>query len=1067
MRLLTAIALCIAPLHGVHAAEDKFRLVRETEALTPEQERAALKVPDGFEVQLFAAEPQINKPINIAFDARGRLWVSSTVEYPYAAAKERWSDPQGTRVKDSRDAIKILEDTDGDGRADKVTTFANGLNIPTGVLPWHKPEHKDGCIAFSIPNIWYFADTDGDGRADLREILFGPLGYEKDTHGMCSSFRLGLDGWVYATHGFSNTSHFKAKDGSTLDLQSGNVFRFRPDGSRVELYTSGQVNPFGLCWDRYGNLYSADCHSNPITQLIRGACYPSFGKPHDGLGFAPNMCAHSHGSTGICGIIYIDGGVWGPEWDDHMLVGNCVTSKVNHDKITFTGSTPKANEQPDFITSADPWFRPVDLQLGPDNALYIADFYNKIIGHYEVPLDHPGRDRERGRIWRVVPKGKAVSGNVAGDAIGNLGNNNSTRRHLAVQHLTNQPRLEAGRLALLPLDRSSNDATKANALWALLARSTDKAPHQSIKSLAALADSDQERNALMVALLRMVEASDDWFFIDDEEFAHCFSSSLEGISGSKVRKQALAMLAADPRKEPYMVTQLLGPLDPHWATFDDTADTSLIHTSKLAIRALLSLPGGLTAAHASSSGIDSQWFMWNVALSVPTNDAARFVLDGLLTEGFSSKINAESRASALKHIARNGSPEMIQEAVKALQAVAKDNALAQTTALEALHNGLLERGSPATKELLEWARVLAEQMLDAGEKKREPAWETVAQSAPQPVWTVALRKCADGGEAQVLQSMKQGGGDEERRTGALRSKPFAAPAKLSLWLCGHRGTPKSKAHDKSLVRVVDAQSSAVLASAFPPRSDVCQRVEFDLAAHTGEQARIEIVDGDAGAAYAWLGITRIEPAVVSVDDFTGADGHRAALQKLAVILQHTAPAALRDRLAPYLPPRPAPPPLPVSPEMRRQLDTLIAARTAAFAKAKPDAAKGKQIFTASCAVCHQLKGEGGLIGPQLDGIGARGAERLCEDILDPNRNVDAHFHIHTLKRKSGDTLTAFHRGDAGAVSIFVDAAGAEHRVPKSDITEDAVTPMSLMPPTFGQMLAEKDFQDLLAFLLRP
>ncbi|MGB3118466.1 MAG: hypothetical protein WBE58_06590, partial [Verrucomicrobiales bacterium] len=134
------------------------RLVRDTEALSPEEERTRLAVPEGFTITLFAAEPLINKPINLAFDQRGRLWVSSTVEYPYAASKDRWTDPEGSRVRDSRDAIKILEDTDGDGAADKVTDFAEGLNIPTGVLPWHKPEHRDGCIAWSIPNLWYFAD---------------------------------------------------------------------------------------------------------------------------------------------------------------------------------------------------------------------------------------------------------------------------------------------------------------------------------------------------------------------------------------------------------------------------------------------------------------------------------------------------------------------------------------------------------------------------------------------------------------------------------------------------------------------------------------------------------------------------------------------------------------------------------------------------------------------------------------------------------------------------------------------------------------------------------------------
>ena len=207
-------------------------LVRSSGPLSPEEQQIKLKVPDGFEIQLFASEPMINKPINLAQDARGRIWVSSTVEYPYAAKKDRWVDEKGSRVRGSADAVKILEDTDGDGKADKVTNFADGLNIPTGVVPWHKAEHKDGCIAWSIPNIWYFADTDGDGKCDHREVLFGPLGYEKDTHGMCSSFRL-RDGWVYATHGFNNKSKLVAKDGSELEMHSGNVFRFRPDGSHA------------------------------------------------------------------------------------------------------------------------------------------------------------------------------------------------------------------------------------------------------------------------------------------------------------------------------------------------------------------------------------------------------------------------------------------------------------------------------------------------------------------------------------------------------------------------------------------------------------------------------------------------------------------------------------------------------------------------------------------------------------------------------------------------------------------------------------------------------------------
>jgi putative heme-binding domain-containing protein len=310
-----------------------------------------------------------------------------------------------------------------------------------------------------------------------------------------------------------------------------------------------------------------------------------------------------------------------------------------------------------------------------------------------------------------------------------------------------------------------------------------------------------------------------------------------------------------------------------------------------------------------------------------------------------------------------------------------------------------------------------------------------------------------------------GGGGEESRTGILRSKDFPAPAKLALWINGHRGFPKAEAHDKNLVRVVEAKSGETLASAFPPRDDVCQRVELDLAKHVGKAVRLEIVDDDDGKAYAWLGITRIEPALVIVSDFQSEDTTREALKQLALMLQHSAPAALREKLAAYLPPRPAPPPLPVSPEQRKQLDTLIASRVAAFAKAKPDLEVGSNVFKMNCAACHQIKGEGGLIGPQLDGIGARGPERLCEDILDPNRNVDAHFHVHTLTMKDGSNFAGFLKAELGQIYLLADAAGKEHRISKKDIQKTEVSPISLMPPTFGQTLDEATFHDLLGYLL--
>ncbi len=1098
MSFSRATALVLSFATTLHAADT--RLVRETAALTPAEEQAKLHVLEGFEIQLFASEPMINKPINMAFDARGRLWVSSNVEYPYAADKSRWSDAQGTRVKDSRDAIKILEDTDGDGKADKVTDFADGLNIPTGVVPWHKPEHKAGCIAWSIPNIWYFADTDGDDKADLREVLFGPLGYEKDTHGMCSSFRLGLDGWVYATHGFNNTSKFKVKstdfadgtdsdqnrasvksvksvDGTELELHSGNVFRFRPDGSKVEKWTSGQVNPFGLCWDRFGNLYSADCHSSPIYQLIRGACYPSFGKPHDGLGFAPVMCEHSHGSTGICGIVYIDGGVWGPEWDDHTFVGNCVTSRVNHDKITFSGATPKANEQPDFLTSDDPWFRPVDLQLGPDNALYIADFYNKVIGHYEVPLDHPGRDKERGRIWRVVNKRHTQSLSEA-----NLENQNDTvlahalhsanitQRALATELMVRRGSLiEAG-------DAPPSPESMAHKLW--------------IGARLGKISSTQFTTAIKAFPLTAVHAFKVLGAFQGSKgipgfYAHTLKQGdygdLPGLPQSAILIRSYTVDLAtglfvevppgdggkqlqsrEYNEEKKAIMECMGASEDPAAVHEivsllskGVSDETRLLTTKIALRRLLMVPANFKALPPDSTSAAE------VVLAVPNAEASAWLWRMETTEA----TPPISSSLTLGHIARYGNLELLKSALAKAHVDSQDKAASsQLELIQAIHKGLSERGAPANAELLQWAHELATQLGSVGEQP-EPAWISAGAADSSPKWSLQTRKCADGTEAQVLQSMIKGGGDEEKRTGVLKSKTFAAPSKLAFWINGHRGPPTAKAHDKSLVRVVDAQSGETLASVFPPRNDVCQRVEFDLAKHASKPVRLEIVDGDDGKAYAWLGITRIELPVISVNDFQGEDRTRDALKTLAVMLQFSAPAALREKLTAYLPPRPAPPPLPVSPAQRQQLDALITARSETFAKAKPDVAAGKTLFMTHCAVCHRIGGEGGLIGPHLDGIGARGVERLCEDILDPNRNVDAHFFLHTLTLKDGTTTSGFLKAEAGQVLILADATGQEHRVAKNDLVKDETTPMSLMPPVFGQTISEEDCMDLLGYLL--
>ncbi|MCA9066004.1 MAG: HEAT repeat domain-containing protein, partial [Planctomycetaceae bacterium] len=431
-------------------AENPFALgVRNTEPVSPEEQAKMFHLPPGFRIDLVAAEPQIAKPMNLAFDAQGRLWVSSSQEYPFPAA-------EGTAP---RDTIRILEDTNGDFRADKVTTFADQLNIPIGLYPW-----RDGVICFSIPNILLIRDTDHDGIGDSREVLYGPFDTTRDTHGMCNAFRRGDDGWVYACHGFNNQSVVKGRDGHTVSMASGNTFRFRTDGSRIEHFTHGQVNPFGMAVDLNGDVLTADCHTKPITLLLQDGYYESFGKPHDGLGFVPNVMDHLHGSTAIAAIALGQVTAFPDEYQDHSFGGNVMTSRINSNQLQHHGSTVRAVEVPDFLSCDDPWFRPVDIVTGPDGALYVADFYNRIIGHYEVDLHHPGRDRFRGRIWRVSYVGEGTA-TQAGFDVTDLTTRTAPQ---LVDQLTTVPEVQARLIADRLSDMTTESERPLSALTALL-----------------------------------------------------------------------------------------------------------------------------------------------------------------------------------------------------------------------------------------------------------------------------------------------------------------------------------------------------------------------------------------------------------------------------------------------------------------------------------------------------------------------------------------------------------------------------------------------------------------------
>src|SRR4051812_47153520 len=351
IRVIVGLGFVLGASLPAQPADPFAENIRTTPWQSPTDEQKSFRVPTGFEIQLVASEPDINKPMNLAFDALGRLWVTTTTEYPL---------PVPTNSA-GRDRVMIFEDFGPDGRARKVTKFADGLNIPIGLYPF-RSRNRNGketwkAVVWSIPHIWLMEDTDGDGKADRRQVLYANFDTTRDTHGNQASFRRGFDGWLYCTHGYNNDSHVKGRDGHVVDMNSGNTYRIRLDGSRIEHYTHGQVNPFGLAFDSFGNLFASDCHSEPIYQLLADGYYPSFGKPHDGLGYVPKMMENKRGSTAIDGISIYNDDLWPEEFRGNIFIGDVMTSRVYRDRVVERGSTSVARAMPDLVSTSDPWFK--------------------------------------------------------------------------------------------------------------------------------------------------------------------------------------------------------------------------------------------------------------------------------------------------------------------------------------------------------------------------------------------------------------------------------------------------------------------------------------------------------------------------------------------------------------------------------------------------------------------------------------------------------------------------------------------------------------------------------------
>ena len=403
-------------LAGQRWGTEGEKITQMQEPLPPAKSAERIVLRQGFQADLWAADPQILKPISMAFDERGRLWIAETVDYPNELQK----------AGEGRDRIKICEDTDGDGKADKFTIFADKLSIPTGLC-----HANGGLIVIEGGQTVFLRDTDGDDKADERKVLFKGWGMS-DTHATASNIRFGHDNWVWGVVGYSG---FDGDVGGKRVKFGMGVFRFKADGSALEFIRSSNNNTWGLGLSEDGLVFGSTANGNaawymPIPnryyEAVSGWSAARMESIADNQLYHPiaknvrQVDWHGKYTAGAGSALYTARSFPKDYWNRVSFVTEPTGHLIGQFRFEGSGADFKATNEKNFLASDDEWFSPIMAEVGPDGALWVLDWYNFIIQHNPVPngfqngkgnaYETPLRDKTHGRIYRVTHRnGRAAA----------------------------------------------------------------------------------------------------------------------------------------------------------------------------------------------------------------------------------------------------------------------------------------------------------------------------------------------------------------------------------------------------------------------------------------------------------------------------------------------------------------------------------------------------------------------------------------------------------------------------------------------------------------------------------
>lgn len=401
--LLRALAI----LPALCAVAPTLRAQEPAGGFPPQAAAERMVLPSGFHADVYASEPDIRQPIAACFDERGRMWVVEYLQFPNPAGltpvtrdvylrtvydKIPLPPPKGVK---GADRIKILEDTDGDGKADKTTTFVDGLNLASGVAVG-----RGGVFVAQTPYLLFYPDKNKDDKPDGDpEVLLSGFGLE-DTHSIINSLVWGPDGWLYGAQGSTSTAKIRG-----IEFQQG-VWRYHPETKRFELFAEGGGNTWGLDFDSTGNAFGSSNGAYIAFHMVQGGYYLKGFAKHGPLhnpytfGYFNNIEYEGpkHGGHVTPGGIIYKGGAFPPEFEGAFIGGNILSNAVYWHPLKPKGSTYAGRHGGTLVDARDLWFRPIDLLTGPDGALYVVDWYDRRAAHLD-PRDT--WDKTNGRVYRI------------------------------------------------------------------------------------------------------------------------------------------------------------------------------------------------------------------------------------------------------------------------------------------------------------------------------------------------------------------------------------------------------------------------------------------------------------------------------------------------------------------------------------------------------------------------------------------------------------------------------------------------------------------------------------------